>query len=318
VLQTLGLMDGVFNEVGRGVAERRYALWLGSGISRERVDDLRTAIERALNYLHDRIDFADRSCRFRKALEEAVTISQLSDLEKRTFNIEDAIGTWPVLPAVLERLARAYSKFLDVRVEGEKPDFILWQAIDVVRTYGDATAVPDCEHFCVAILVTEGLVGEIASANWDGLVEKALAELTNNASDILRVCVKPEDFREPPLRGRLLKFHGCAIRAAADEGTYRPLLVASESQIVTWPEDPGWAVMRNELESLATTAPTIMIGLSAQDSNIKSVFVRAQSAPGRGPHIRLPMSLLKTRLAQTNAHYFVAFIHGHTKHTRSI
>jgi hypothetical protein len=40
VAETLGLLDGPFTGLAKGVAEGRYALWLGSGISLSRVPGL--------------------------------------------------------------------------------------------------------------------------------------------------------------------------------------------------------------------------------------------------------------------------------------
>jgi uncharacterized membrane protein len=87
-----------------------------------------------------------------------------------------------------------------------------------------------------------------------------------------------QDFREPPLRTRLLKFHGCAVRACANPGVFRPMLVGRESQIVSWPHDANTAVMRQQLIGLATTSRTLAVGLSAQDGNIKDVFVQGACA----------------------------------------
>lgn len=44
VRQVLDLLDGTFAGLAEGVAQRRYAFWLGSGISRDRVDDLKSVI----------------------------------------------------------------------------------------------------------------------------------------------------------------------------------------------------------------------------------------------------------------------------------
>jgi hypothetical protein len=40
IRQAIDLLDSDFAALADGVAHRRYAFWLGSGISRERVDDL--------------------------------------------------------------------------------------------------------------------------------------------------------------------------------------------------------------------------------------------------------------------------------------
>ena len=66
---------------------------------------------------------------------------------------------------------------LDIPVPGEGPDFLLWEALGVVATYADPTVEPDSEHLCIAGLIAEGAALTIVSANWDGLIEKAVAEL---------------------------------------------------------------------------------------------------------------------------------------------
>ena len=54
VPETLALLDGTFASVARGVAEDRYVLWLGSGISFGRVAGLRQVIARVLEFLRAR------------------------------------------------------------------------------------------------------------------------------------------------------------------------------------------------------------------------------------------------------------------------
>jgi hypothetical protein len=66
------------------------------------------------------------------------------------------------------------------------------------------------------------------------------------------------------------------------------MLIGRESQIVSWPHASSTAVMRQQLVSLATTSHTLVVGLSAQDSNIKDVFVQGAAAmnwawPSRPP-----------------------------------
>jgi hypothetical protein len=97
------------------------------------------------------------------------------------------------------------------------------------------------------------------------------------AGTALRVCVTPDDLRELPLLARLLKFHGCAVRAAADPATYRPLLIARYSQITDWPHNADYVLMRRQLVDLAVTKPTLMVGLSAQDVNIQFLFGEARA-----------------------------------------
>jgi hypothetical protein len=59
---TLRLLDEDFKELAVGVARGEYALWLGSGISRERVPDLRIVVRRVLDHL---------SCSVRDVLKSA-------------------------------------------------------------------------------------------------------------------------------------------------------------------------------------------------------------------------------------------------------
>jgi hypothetical protein len=275
VIQTIGLLDGPFSELAEGLARRQYGLWLGSGISRDRVDDLRPVIERVLKYLRDNANFADPNCKYVRALREALEFAHLSDADHRGFDPAQPFVDWKPLPTIVSRLRTNYARLLDIRVEHHPPDHLLWDVADVPGIFADASLEPDCEHLCIALLVIEGALADVASANWDGLIEKAIAELTLGATDVLRVCVRPDDFREPPLRARLMKFHGCAVRARDDPATYRLMLVGRQSQILSWPHIPETAFMRQQLVSLATTSPTLMVGLSAQDSNIKDVFVQA-------------------------------------------
>jgi hypothetical protein len=147
----------------------------------------------------------------------------------------------------------------------EEDDYLLWEGAEVTTTYGDPAIEPDTEHLCIALLILEGVASEIPSANWDGLIEKAVAEVNSGAPALL-VCVDPEDLRAPALQARLYKFHGCAVRARDDEAKYRPLLIARQSQIHAWIPQGGPFVTR--LIDIATTKPTLMVGLSAQDANI--------------------------------------------------
>jgi hypothetical protein len=55
---------------------------------------------------------------------------------------------------------------------------VLWNGVNITATFADQALEPDVEHICIAILILEGVASEIASANWDGLVEKAVERLT--------------------------------------------------------------------------------------------------------------------------------------------
>jgi hypothetical protein len=274
VSETIALLDGSFGSVVRGIAENRYALWLGSGISRGRVDGLESLIRRVLNFLQQRVTVGDVNCCFRQALSKIIQLGSPSAAEYAGIDLDRRISEWTGLDAIVPRLCGNYAKLLDVPVDGEEVDFLLWDAVDVCETYADPSASPDCEHFCIAILALEGCASDIATANWDGLIEIALEKLSGRGR-VLRVCVLGEDLRIEPLRSSLYKFHGCAVRARMNPAAYRAALVARQSQI------DGWAtahvVLREHLTNLVVTKPTLMIGLSAQDHNIRTIFVQAEA-----------------------------------------
>ena len=207
VRQTLDLLYGPFAPLAGGVADGRYAFWLGSGISRERLPDLRDLILRVLAFLHERIVVDDPNCHHRKALDQAVEMAGLRPEERERFDLDDLPQDWPVIDLVLQGLENRYSELLDIRVEGEDADYLLWDAVDVRSTYGTEVN-RDCEHLCIGILALEGAISVAASANWDGLIEAALAELAGDADAVLRTVVLPDELREPERALTLLKFHG--------------------------------------------------------------------------------------------------------------
>jgi hypothetical protein len=105
---------------------------------------------------------------------------------------------------------------------------------------------------------------------------------------------RPEDLREPQQRARLFKFHGCAVKATADEATYQPCLVARQSQIHGWTTRQYNAAIVQRLIDFIATEPTLMMGLSAQDANISAIFAAAEArlawpSPVLPTGSRLPM-----------------------------
>ncbi len=131
------------------------------------------------------------------------------------------------------------------------------------------------------------MVSELASANWDGLVERAV-EVTNAGACAIDVCVRSEDLQECEFRAKLLKFHGCAVRAAQNSEIYRQYIVGRQVQIDTWRDDPRNQGVVQHLVTTIMENPTLMLGLSAQDFNIRGLFSQAQNQlawnwPGERP-----------------------------------
>jgi SIR2-like domain len=276
VVDALALLDGPFAALAEGVSQDRYALWLGSGISLGRVEGLRKLIPRVLDFLQQQVAVGDENCPFRVALSAIFDIASLTAAERRSVDVEKPIKEWPGLNAIIARLTSNYARFLETAVDDEEDDYLLWEAVAVAQTYGDPAIEPDAEHLCVAILILEGLASDIPSANWDGLIEKAVDQLALGAPTLV-VCVHPNDLRDPDLQARLYKFHGCAIRARTDEARFRPLLVAQQSQINGWIARPENAPLVARLIDIAMSKPTLMVGLSAQDANIQAIFAKAEA-----------------------------------------
>jgi hypothetical protein len=265
-----------FSEFAAAFHEGQYVLWLGSGISRERVPNVYELLERVVEHLRSHIIDGDTDCVYRTALVEVLRLVGLNreDLESIDFSI--AVKDWPMKDRIVSALVTNYSKVLDVLVGDDNPDdYLVWTALDVPDTYGSPDLEPDVEHYCIAVLMLEGLVESAITANWDGLLEKALNDLTPAFGSLVRVAVKPDDFRITGPRINLIKFHGCAVRAREGEAEYRGLLIARESQISKWTEQSENRAMRKHLEMLYADRLTLMLGLSAQDANLHTVFAGA-------------------------------------------
>ena len=274
VNQVLDLLDSEFAEVAAAAGRRGFALWIGSGISLGRAPSVGMMLERALEHLRQNIEPGNPGCRFKRALDEALGMSNLSGAERAAIPLGDPVDSWPQKGSLIHSLWDLYASVLDIRVEGKADDYMLWNAVDV-RTMFGTLADPDCEHLCIAILVMEGAIADIASANWDGLIERAVERLSGGGR-LLQVVVDPDHLRDPAGRTRLIKFHGCAIYARDDPGTYRHFLTATRPQITDWPHNARLDALRTVLRSVATNSRTLMIGLSLQDTNLQDLFAAAR------------------------------------------
>lgn len=275
VRATLAMLDGPKREIAEGVANDEYVFWLGSGISRERMPDLRDVAKRVLVTLQARIDQSDPSCRFKQALEGVVTLANPSPDEWGRIAFDQPADGWPDYEALAARLVGNYARMLDVPVDGEEADYLLWDVLDAANVYANPTIEPDAEHLCLAALAIEGVASELPTANWDDLIERAVERLAG-AQPVLRVVVAPNEIRWNRLRANLYKFHGCARAAQIDAAQFRGLMVARQNQINGW--SARNRVMAPFLTGLITRRPTLMLGLSAQDSNIQNLFAEAQAA----------------------------------------
>ena len=275
VAEVLACFDGEFAEVAASFACGEYLLWLGSGISRDVVPGVPTLLERMLEFLRTSTDATDPTCRFQKALREVLDVAGVPDAVLASVDLDKPVDQWPALEDIVTRLVDKYSDVLDVQVQGESEDYLVWTGLNVPTTYGASGLVPDVEHLCVAILMLEGVVRSAPTTNWDGLVEAAIDSITEDPVGVLKVVVRAVDFREPDRQAELVKFHGCAVRAAADEDEYRNRLIARRSQISGWTTEPGNQFMKNRLEHLFGSRPAFIVGLSAQDADIHTILHQA-------------------------------------------
>lgn len=275
VPDVLEKFDSTFLEFSSGFNEGQYTFWLGSGISRERVPNVNNLLERVLEHLRSRIDAKNPDCEYRVALDQVLKLASLTWQDLQSIDFSVPVGEWGLREQILTTLVTKYSSVLDVAVGDEKPDYLVWTGLGAADTYGRPDLEPDVEHYCLAILLLEGSVSTAVTANWDGLLERALTELTPDFASLVRVVVKPEDFRNHGPRIDIIKFHGCAVRARQSEEEYRGRLVARQSQISTWTTQPGNRRMRKHLEMLYTDQSTLILGLSAQDANLHTVFAGA-------------------------------------------
>jgi hypothetical protein len=170
ILETLALLDGAFREFAEGVADDRYAVWLGAGISVGKLPGLEELAEAVLEHLRVRVDLADADCRWRNSIDRILGLIGLTDDEWKTIDYTRSVAAWPDLLSIRRRLVAQYARMLDETPMGEPGDYLVWAAVEVVRRYADPAITPGPEHLGLAALILDGAVSDIASANWDPLV----------------------------------------------------------------------------------------------------------------------------------------------------
>lgn len=250
------------------VVDGRRFFWLGSGISRDQVPDLAAVLERVLLFLRDRSFTGPEQDQHRAALLEILS----THLPAEVTRYGSDGRAW--LPADVEPLRQVYSEILGVRVGNLPGDYLLMTAADLPNTYGAADLEPGIAHRLLAILIAEGVAREIASGNWDGLVEAAVVELTG-LPGLVDVYVTAEDVREGNSFAQLAKFHGCAVRARTDPTRYADKIIATRAQISRFDNNAEFEHMRSALKERTTRYRSLILGLSIQDHDLLAVFTRA-------------------------------------------
>lgn len=274
VREVLAKFEAEFASVATAIENGEFALWVGSGISRL-APNLGDLIERAFDYIRERATDAATAAAYLPALEEALALAEIDPATVES-HYSEPLALWPQRNAIISRLWNKYSRVLDIRVACKDADFVLWDAIDIRQAF-ENPAPPAAEHLCIAILILEGAVQAIASANWDGFIEAAVNRLSNGVPGVIQVVVDPDQLRGPAGRARLLKFHGCIVHATREPLVFRRFLTGSYTQIMDWPEKAEFAAMCNAVVGFATAQKTLVLGLSIQDNNLQTLFARAKA-----------------------------------------
>lgn len=258
-------------ELIEDVADGNRFVWLGSGISIDQVPDLIELLTRVVRFLRDRAaseepDAASHSDSLLEILDDHLP-------GERARYEADPI-TWE--PITLEVLRERYSRVLGVGVAGKPNDYLLIEGAGLPELFGDPDLEPGPTHEMLAMLISEGVITNLASGNWDGLVEKALVNISGTAA-LLDVYVDVNDPRDAYGHAEIAKFHGCAVRTLNDSERYRDKIIASTAQISRLHGDDAYAHMRERLRDLTTRKRSLVLGLSVQDSDLLAIFRGAAS-----------------------------------------
>ena len=260
-----GAHPALLDDVSRG----DRVLWVGSGVSRNQVPGLEPLLRKALTFLQTN-DTGAADDPHKRGLEGI--LGDYLPPELASYR-RDPAG-WSV-PADLSDLVTSYSEILSVGIAGQEQDYLLWVAIDVRETYGSPAIEPGPEHWLISILIHEGVVSEIVTTNWDGLIERATKVSTGSGQPAaLGIFMSNESFRTARGRCSLYKAHGCAVLAREDE-VYRQYLVAQTADIAIWLSNPIYDGMVERLRALARTRKSLMLGLSVQDYNLMAQIAGA-------------------------------------------
>lgn len=273
VRQVLSLLRSDFAPMAVALENGEFALWIGAGLSRS-APSLGHLLHRAVEAIRQRAVDPPTSAVFKPVLLQMLTLAGKNEAECEP-HFGEPFGSWPMSGEIIDGLWNRYSRVLDIRVPGQPDDFVLWEAIDVRDAFAHLPP-PAAAQLCIAILILEGAIRQIASANWDDFIEQAVARLSRGAPAILQPIVDPNHLRRQAGQARLLKFHGCIVHATEDPATFRKYLVGSHTQIVDWPNDGRFAAIRGEVTAVAANYKTLVLGLSIQDANLQGVFSAAK------------------------------------------
>ena len=281
-----------------------YALWLGSGVSRERVPGLPGLVETAIERLQANATTAS-GCPYAAALADVfrlVPSAVLALSGTPTPSPSVPIATWPVdaKKAIIQVLTNEYSRLLEieVRLPGRPTAPLAHAVLDIVSIYANPTGGPDAEHDLVALLLVECIFQEVVTINWDPLVELAWQKWTGKAD--LPVAVRSDELGRCSKPPWLLKAHGCAALAKADLRRYGPCLLFGAQQFLKATAGYAHAHIQAHLKVLLDRKPALFVGLSGQDANLRREFLNtvASQTPWKAEPPRIAFAVSKVESPQ--------------------
>jgi hypothetical protein len=129
VREVLAKFDTDFAPVAQAAENGEFALWVGSGISRQ-APNLGDLIEHAFEFLRRKAIDPPTQAAFTLSLDEAVKLAGL-DPAKLRLQYTAPFASWAEKGQIVTALWDQYSDLLDIRIVGERGDYILWDAIDI-------------------------------------------------------------------------------------------------------------------------------------------------------------------------------------------
>lgn len=134
--------------------------------------------------------------------------------------------------------------------KGDNLPTSLYELVKALQVQEFSKLLPTKAHYCLALLVREGLISKIITTNYDSALEKAFLEcLGSNASSSDHISVVHDQVscvnQRTGLQGsgdclHLYKINGCADELAKDPENYSKNILLTMTQLQSWRER-GWA-----------------------------------------------------------------------------
>lgn len=140
VREVLAKFSVEFASMARAVENGEFALWVGSGISRQ-APNLGNLIEQAFDYIRAKAINPATAAAYLPAFEEALDLAEIKP-DNVQAQYPQPLAAWPEHDAIIERLWTKYSRVLDIRIPGTEPDFVLWDAINIRKAFENRPLQP--------------------------------------------------------------------------------------------------------------------------------------------------------------------------------